>query len=314
MKKETSNIIINNNNNFNNYYKNKFENMRMGNKNITNEGSYSFIQCRYLDNSFKLFIVTKKAKKKEKELIIDSYSYICEDFVFSCCTVSSNEFLTGLENGKLIRWIIDYENNNKLKINFNKNIQAHRGRINAIEIDERLELIITCGNDNYVQIRKLYNLELLTPIKIKQKYIITMAKVSPINLLYIMCYDRIKKQSVIFGYTLTGIKFAKSKLGLYCNIDFTHSGNIVSLLNYKEICILYGYNLAKKVISEKDNDYNMYKELNEKIKGAVWLEFKYCCCGNSISNIFVYIKKGKNKQDDNAKIYYNYYNDNKLLE
>ena len=196
------------------------------------------------------------------------------------------------------------DQNNKIKINFNKNIQAHKGRINAIEIDQRLELIITCGNDNYVQIRKLYNLELLTPIKIKQKYIITMAKISPLNFLYIMCFDKKEKQSIIFGYTLTGLKFAKSKLGLYCNIDFTHSGNIVSLCNYKEICILYGYDLAKKVINKKDYDYKKYSELNKNIEGSSWLEFKYYSKDNNINNFIVYIKKEKNKQDGNAKISY----------
>jgi hypothetical protein len=226
---------------------------------------------------------------------------------FTDTNVYDEEETRGMQTyGDLLSYALKKEDdeNNKIKINFNKNIQAHKGRINAIEIDQRLELIITCGNDNYVQIRKLYNLELLTPIKIKQKYIITMAKISPLNFLYIMCFDKKEKQSIIFGYTLTGLKFAKSKLGLYCNIDFTHSGNIVSLCNYKEICILYGYDLAKKVINKKDYDYKKYSELNKNIEGSSWLEFKYYSKDNNINNFIVYIKKEKNKQDGNAKISY----------
>ena len=41
-----------------------------------------------------------------------------------------------------------------------------------MEINTRLGIIVTGGEDNYIYIRKLYDLELLTPIKIKDKYII----------------------------------------------------------------------------------------------------------------------------------------------
>ena len=300
-----------NNFNFNIYYKNIFENMNARKEN--SEEIYKFIQCRYIDNSFKLFKITKKKnpKKKEKEIIINSYSYICEDFVSSCCTISSNEFLIGLENGKLIKWKIN-EVANKIKINFDKNIQAHKNRVNAIEIDERLGLIITCGNDNFVQIRKLYNLELLTPIKINKKYIISTAKISNNNFLYIMCFDKIKKDSIIFGYTLTGIKFAKSEGGYYCNIDFTKSGNIVSLLNNNEICILKGYNLAKKVINEEDPGFKEFYDVGKNVEGSVWMEFNNLCRQNEESNVIIYIKKGK-KSEDNI-IYYHNFKENKIFE
>ena len=204
------------------------------------------------------------------------------------------------------------EQNDKIKLKFDKNIQAHKGRINAIEIDKRLGLIITCGNDNYVQIRKLYNLELLTPIKINKKYIITMAKISHVNFLYIMCFDKIKKKSLIFGYTLTGIKFAKSQEGYYCNIDFTHSGNIVSLLNFNEICILNGHNLERKKIDEKSDDFKEYKNEEKKIKGSIWMEFNYFSINNKDSNIIVYIKKGKSPEEN--IIDYHDFKDNKIFE
>ena len=171
--------------NFNNYYKNLFQNMYMK-KSIDNQNDETnkFIHCRYLDNSFKITIINKVTKlkiQKKKETSISTFSYICEDFVSSCCTISSNQFLTGLDNGKLIRWNIIKEDKDKIEISFDKNIQAHRGRINVIEIDQRMGLIITSGKDNLVQIRKLYNLELLTPITIKKKYVITMAKVESVH-------------------------------------------------------------------------------------------------------------------------------------
>jgi len=299
--------------NFNTYYKKLLEDIiKVDYDDKSNEESFKFIQCRYLDNSFKLYNITKikNPKKKEKEIIINSHSYICEDFVASCCPISSDQFIVGLENGKLIRWNIYSLQKNRIKLNFDKNIQAHRSRINAIEIDKRLGLIITCGNDHFIQIRKLYNLELITPIKISQKYIVTMAKVSPINLIYAMCFDKIEKKPFILGYTLSGIKFAKSEGGYYGNIDFTRNGNIVSLLNNKEICILNAYDLKRKDIKE-ESGFNEFKGIEKQVEGSVWMEYKYLfkktynTDGTKINNIIVYMKHGK-KPEDSMVFYYDF--------
>ena len=195
---------------------------------------------------------------------------------------------------------------------------ANNSGINVIEIDQRMGLIITSGKDNLVQIRKLYNLELLTPITIKKKYVITMAKVSPINFLYIMCFDMNQRKSIIYGYTLTGIRFAKIKGGLFCNIDFTRSGNIVTLLDNKELCILNAYDLTKK---ENIKEHFKYKDdLIElkNIEGANWLEYKYFLrkpnsdSNIRINNLIIYIKKGKQK-DESSIIYYDF-KENKIFE
>jgi len=303
--------------NFNTYYKNLLEDIiKVDYDDKNNEESFKFMQCRYLDNSFKLYKITKikNTKKKEIEIIINSYSYICEDFVSSCCPISSDQFVVGLENGKLIRWNIYDLQKNRIKLIFDKNIQAHRSRINAIETDKRLGLIITCGNDNLIQIRKLYNLELIAPIQISQKYIITMAKISPINLLYVMCFDKAEKKSFIFGYTLAGIKFAKSEGGYYGSIDFTRSGNIVSLLNNKEICILNVYDLKRKDI-KAESGYNEFKNVEKKVEGSVWMEYKYLfrktynTDGTKINNIIVYMKPGK-RPEDSVIFYYDFKGNN----
>ena len=322
--KNSRNVIsLDENFNFNDYYKNLFEKMNIK-KNIDdpNEENNKIILCRYLDNSFKIYRITKsKIQKKKINISMTSFSYLCEDFVSSCCTINDNQFLTGLDNGKLIKWKIIKEEKNKIEIKFLKNIQAHKSRINAIEIDQRLGLIITCGKDNLVQIRKLYNLELITPIKIKKKYVVVMAKVSPINFLYILCFDMKKRRSIIYGYTLTGIKFAKNKGGLYCNIDFTRSGNIVSLMDNKELCIFNSYDLTKKEnISKKIHHQDDLGEL-KKIEGASWLEFNYFVkkldkdndSSDRIINAVIYVKKSKNKENDNMIFYYNF-KDNQIFE
>ena len=131
--------------------------------------------------------------------------------------------------------------------------------------------------------------------------------------------DLKEKKSVIYGYTLTGIRFAKHKGGLYCNIDFTRSGNIVSLLNNKELCILNSYDLTKKenILNEMEFKDDITELKN--IEGANWLEFNYYVKrpdsennNKRINNSVIYIKRGKNKEEN--KIFYYVFKENKIFE
>ena len=251
--------------------------------------AFKFITCRHLDNSFKIHCIPNIKKPKE----LETYSYICEDFVMSCKAISSYSFILGLKNGKLIKALIneseneienkpqknkkkkenDNNENDKYKITFEHYIQGHKGSINMIEIDEKVGVVITSGDDNKVFIRKLYDFELLTCIKIKSKFIISFAKISPMNFLYIMCYNKQREQFIIFGYTLSGLKFAKSSYAYYTNFDFTQFGNIICLINENELGILSAYNLKSIKINEKDNDYEKYLQVKNCIKNGRWIQF-----------------------------------------
>ena len=73
--------------------------------------------------------------------------------------------------------------------------------------------------------RKLYDFELLLPINIKSKFKILLVKISSSNFLYVLCLNKKNNKKIIFGYTLSGIKFSKSAYGFYDNINFTEDGN-----------------------------------------------------------------------------------------
>ena len=299
------------------FYYNKYVNKLLESNEKSNNDNdinyYKLITCRYLDNTFKIILIsqTKKDKEKNKEKsenknkeINKIFSFECEDFVTSCCTISNNSFLIGLKNGKLIKGNI-YENKDniieekndldelELKVNYERYIQGHKGSINVIEIELRLGIVITGGEDNYIYLRKLYDFELLTPIKIKDKYIITMAKLSPMNLLYVMCLNKINYHSIIFGYNLSGIQFAKSEYGYYSNLDFTKSGNIVSLINKMDIGILYGSNLKRIQIKENDEDCKEFIDKQKKVDGALWMQYDYFTRkkSNSKCRIISYLAK-----------------------
>jgi hypothetical protein len=95
------------------------------------------------------------------------------------------------------------------------------------------------------------------------------------NFLYVLCLNKINKHSIIFGYTLSGIRFAKSDFGYFTNIDFTKSGNIVSLINKMDIGILSGTTLKKISIRTHDNDYKEFLRKKRNIEGALWVQYDY---------------------------------------
>ena len=204
----------------------------------------------------------------------------------SCSCISSNSFVIGLFNGKLIFFKIISSNYNynaknmiqsieNIKIKREKYIQAHQGKINVIEIDKRLGIIITAGDDNYVFIRKLYDLELLIPIKIKKKYVILMLKISSYNFLYILCYNQLNKKKRIFGYTLSGIRFAKSQYCSYDSINFSEDGNLITLnKKKKEIIMLSGSDLTKIKLSDNKYDKEVIDEIR-KMKPIKWIEYDF---------------------------------------
>ena len=120
-----------------------------------------------------------------------------------------------------------------------------------------------------------------------------MVKISQTNLLYITCLNKLIKHSIIFGYTLSGIQFAKSEYGYYTNLDFTKSGNIVSLINKMDIGILIGSNLKRIQIKESDEDCKEFMDNQKKVDGALWMQYDYFTRTktSSKSRIISYIAK-----------------------
>ena len=295
-------------------YANEYIN-RMQNNFDTKAEKFKIITCRHIDNSFKLHFVTLNIKKKKiKENI--TCSHICEDFVMCCKAIDYNSFIIGLRNGKLIKALIhefNYENDknkkkpiSKYHIIFEKYLTGHLGSINLIEIDKKLNIVITAGDDNKLFIRKLYDFEILTCIKVKPKYIITFAKVSPVNLLYLICFDRVVGQTVILGYSLSGIKFAKSAYSFYSNLEFTQSGNIITLINKTEIKLLYGHDLNEIVMSEEDKDYkkfiNVKNSFNSDSSTIEWIHFANFKKYYGIErNVISYTSREPQKKDFNLE-------------
>ena len=161
--------------------------------------------------------------------------------------------------------------------------------INVIEISYNLKIIITSGDDNYIYIRKLYDFELLTVIKINNNYSIKTIKITKMNLIYCLCgYENLTNkndedfgiQSKIFGYTVTGIQFANYSSKDLLGNDFYFTDNldiIVNKYNTNILLILNSYDLSFKnaypinnfssnsFLYKCDNNSLFYKDNKNKI-------------------------------------------------
>ena len=244
---------------------------------LKNKTKYILIilTCRYIGNYFKLQI-------QEQELNI-----FCESFV--TCIKARNLiekgdsiFYVGLYNGKLIKYNIE----TIFQLMEEDSIYCHRGAITCIEFYTPQSLIITAGEDKYINIRKIYNLELLTSIDLTYSYgnpIInksnnifpSLIKISDLNLIYILIYDYDSQSTLIRGYNMNGIFFAQTKPELFQNkdkkiyfnnISFTKCSNlVVGYYNYNKYSILQAWGLEPIKAQE---------ELEEK-SGTVKLDYDY---------------------------------------
>lgn len=217
----------------------------------------TFITCRYLDNSFKVHCYGKTPNENKLT------SIMTEDFVNAIAKIDETNFLIGLNNGKLMHWEIS-SNPNSSRCIERKFVICHESKIKAIEYNKRVNIVITAGSDNMVYIRKAYDFELLTSIRIESKYNIIECKLSNLNFLYVLvCNDKTKeKKKAIIGYTLNGIRFGKSEEYHFSNIQFTKSCNIISgELGENRAIFLWGYDLTK--MGEIELDKQNKKKKNE---------------------------------------------------
>ena len=205
------------------------------------EQTYYFIITRYSDCSIHLL---SKQTKNKKEII---KKCITESFVTCICKGQEQFFYTGMQNGKLIQWLLSYNDHSIKQI---RSIYAQLSPISTIYYYHNQKVIITSGSvyknydgkyesnkENNIYIRKAYDFELLTPIELNPKEKALCIKVSQFNFIYVLLYySSLKKidstiqlveYTKIVGYTLSGIKFAESCEGEYSNFTLSNKGNII---------------------------------------------------------------------------------------
>ena len=163
---------------------------------------YFFI-CGYLDNSLRIYY-----KEKEKDMKYCLYTDSQIKSIRNC--PYNNIFFTGHEDGKLVKWSFEINNdNNQINIKKENSIRGHKSSIKMIELNEKFECIISVDNDETMFIRKIYDFELLSYIKFN-KYNKKIADINIYNQIIILTIFKIKTNKIfLYTYTLNGLNLSK---------------------------------------------------------------------------------------------------------
>ena len=260
LEKKNNTILLKDINGFTFNLTNSFQIFRLNNQEevFIRDLSYSYLY--FMSNNIKTYITCRfiddYIMKIHSVKDINQKLFIKDEFINCIQLIPKTEILLlGTKSGRLIKYNLE---NNKI-IN---SIKAHSGMINILEINNNLKAIISSGNDNYIYIRKLYDFELLTVIKIPDEFFCKKIVISEMNLIYCLCYyqnissnnETYGIKSKIFGYTINGILFSQSD-NLIC-IDFFINENfdiVFHLHPSKGIQILNGFNLTPKCNFRIDN-------------------------------------------------------------
>ena len=235
------------------------------------------------------FLLLYNSGKIKKEMVKFQHIYL-ENYVNSVCKLTEETILIGLNSGKILYSKI-YLNNNLYCLETINSFYAHLKPINIIEM--HLDLIITSGLDNYVYIRKKYDFEVLSCIKIDKNYYIKLIKISNLNFIYMLCFDKNLKKFKILGYTLNGIKFIENTIQkgfVSSNFEINEKGNL--LVCYYD----YNNNINKNYVFAilKGSDLriiNIIKinDLIDNFKNEVIINFKIL----KEKNYFIILTKQK---------------------
>ena len=158
-----------------------------------------------MDNSLRIYC---KDKDKEKDMM----HLIYIDNQIRCIRNSSHNkfFFTGHENGKIIKWSLQIDKEiNKISIKKENSIRGHKSSVKMLELNEKYECIISVDNDEILFIRKIYDFELLSYIKIN-KYNKKVIDINIYNQIIILTIFKIKTNTIfIYTYSLNGLKLGK---------------------------------------------------------------------------------------------------------
>ena len=234
---------------------------------ICQEKYIYFFIGRNLDNSIKIYEIYNNDKKLCEK---SKYNIPIDSFV-SCLYKKDNKiFFSGHKNGKLYEWEIKYNSDDKnkkkdisiKKIKIKRDLIAHKdSMICSINYIEKHNIIITSSNDGKLFIRKYFDFELLSVIKLeKTNSIISKIIYSDYDLLYLLINHKDKEyqnKSSINVYTLNGLLIeSSSSIKNFVNIELLKNGKIIcNNLNSNKFDI---FGLNKKL-----GDFNEYDILSK---------------------------------------------------
>ena len=223
-----------------------------------------FFICGFIDNSYKLFY-----KNKEKTI---KNTFVTENLVTCIKNIKNkNEFLTGHIDGRLMKWKYNLMSNKEKCISVTKlsSIIGHKSCINMIEINEKLNILITISNnEGKIFIRKLFDYELLTVIQYNQIHKKIIDVVFEKMFIVVIYHNKVKELKQISLYSVNGIKLNKKTMSK--DVDIFLPISIYSETN--EILLVTKNNMYITDINF-DHEYSIIvNDENKSIKNITYVD------------------------------------------
>jgi hypothetical protein len=208
--------------------------------------------------------------------------FFLNHFTYSLCKFTETKFLCGLSTGQLL--LFKHNANKKGTYESIKSFHDHNAPIITIDINKRLNIIITSSLDGNIHIRKSFDFELLTVINYNNTNLIPLQiAITTCNFIYVLYKDKMcvntNNNKIIYGYTLNGLFFGKSSYYNYIGLEPNERGEIYTGIGDKfMLCNINGSlkpSMDKFELATFNYGKNCQKGKNEKLK---W--FSYDVQGN----------------------------------
>ena len=234
------------------------------------------ITCRHKDYLLHIYTIPSNPGSNMKSTLS---LLVLNHFTYSLCKFTETKFLCGLSSGQLL--LFKHNSNKKGTYESITSFHDHNAPIITIDINKRLNIIITSSLDGNIHIRKSFDFELLTVINYNNTNLIPLQiAITTCNFIYILYTDKMclntLNNKIIYGYTLNGLFFGKSSYSNYIGLEPNERGEI-----YTGICdkfILCNVNGSLKPSMDKF-ELAMFKgDQKAKCEKLKW--FKYDVQGN----------------------------------
>jgi WD40 repeat protein len=224
---------------------------------------FEILNCQYFfvgrndDNSLRIYSFDEKQKgitNFPKKIKIDS-------FISTLYKINENNFISGHLNGRIMEWEI----NNNLQLTIKRDIFAHNDTmICAINYINKHNILATSAEDGNIYIRKHYNFELLTIIKLNKNEYANEILSSNYDMYYILKFNKNNMKFNFDIYSINGINVIQKNCDLYIqNFYCINNGKIIFTI--KSNNNVFYYCLFGDIIKE-------YKIGNDKINNLLYYE------------------------------------------
>jgi hypothetical protein len=191
------------------------------------------ITCRHKDYLLHIYTIPSNPGSNMKSTLS---LLVLNHFTYSLCKFTETKFLCGLSSGQLL--LFKHNSNKKGTYESITSFHDHNAPIITIDINKRLNIIITSSLDGNIHIRKSFDFELLTVINYNNTNLIPLQiAITTYNFIHILYTDKMclntLNNKIIYRYTLNDLFFRKSSYYNYIGLEHNEYGEIYTGLRDK---------------------------------------------------------------------------------